>query len=1777
MNFKRALFAVLIAAATAPAAFAVAPRPPYELWPCTGGAGTAYPCTTPDPNGCYSYGAYSVRDALQFRTGTGVSARDTQAPDPRFGVCPGFFAWCQVSPQITGASAEIVQEPNGGRDIVFNVPYDFPNNYCQVDADDTLPACGAGIWPPKNIIEIPAVRLMIVDADTHEILVTAPAVFERGVWMPRINTGCVASNKTYRIVATNLGEASPSCGPNPTVEASITVEVPDPEGDCNPDRWCPTCNPGNQPSASGGAPIAFGSGDVSVTEHLFTIAQQPLSLNFSITYHSERPIYPAFVYAPMSNGWTHTFNEFVRPISASRLFLYRVDGEGHETLFEGGPNGPWRPVSPAELAGRQTITLANGQYVLTDVDGNVMRYDAASGHWVSTADRWGNALTGAYDVSGTLTSVSDSEGRAITFAYGAGGVSSVQLPTGETWRFQYDGVSLAAVFDPIHTGTTAWRTYDYVNDSKGVARLLAHVRDESGALLEGHTYDGQNRGLTSFSEGNRDSVTVTYTAPGQTHVVTAIDGVTSQVSDYTMRYKGGRWLATKIAGTCASCGASSDTQSFTIDDNNRVTSRTDGNGHITQYSYNFYGEVATRIEAVGTGKQRTTSYARDYAPWPTFVTRITEPSAAKPGATKTTTLAWNANETVLTGSVSGYLSAGDAALTTYTSTTTFDSHHRVIAADGPRTDAADVTQSAYFADNDANVARRGRLQQMTDAAGLVRGFDDYNVYGTPRSAVDPNGVVTTLVTDSRGRLTSSTNNAVSGDPNEATAYSDSSVYDGRDRLIERTLPRGNRTRFGYENGTNRLTDTIRLDESGNEAERHHLTRNAIGDKVTEEEQSCASVGSICGSWVTKRSESFAYESHNRLAAIVHPAPAGSKMLYSYDPDGKLSSVQDENHTAPNTRYGYDQLDRLTSVTRALATAPGGVVITRYDYDVMDNLTSVTDPNGNVTRYAFDDFRRLARQDSPATGTTTYAYDPAGNLTSTTDARGATTTRHYDAISRVLSATATLGSNSEVVTFTYDDPTFGNYGKGRLRSMSDPSGSSAYAHERRGLLRSELKTILGDAYTTRFSYDANGNRSVIAYPSGRQLTYSFDYADRPLSLSGTLGATSKTYISSTSYLPFGPESSLAYAGGLTRTAAYDARYRLTAFNVSSLADYRYGLDAVGNITAITDALDARFSRNFAYDDLYRLTTANSGTGLWRSGMYAYDAMGNRTAAALGARASSYQYVGTTSKLAGVTENGANRSVIYDAAGNEEQIGGSTFVYSSRNYLDQGDGLRYVYDGSGLRVAQVGLTVGPLITQQPQSQPICPGSSATLRVVASGATSYQWQSFDGTNWIDITNATASSVVVTPAAATQYRVVVSNAAASSTSTTATVNPAALATEPGSGILYGDVNHDGAVDATDVSVLRSALAGKSALAVPQAVADLNGDGTVDALDLSLLGAFSAHTITCLPQFSSPGSVFGFAAATVSPTQTAQNPTQYFFYTPEKSLLSQTEIKAAGGTPQIAVDYLWFNGHPVAQERVSTSETRLTFTDHLGTPFLQASATGAPMWRAEYDPYGAVWTMRTGASADERLRFPGQEFDEQSPEREYNIFRWYRLGWGRYTQADRWFLEQPLYSYAWSNPIDGFDKTGQVTIKTGPVNIHKVDDSTVYRECKVSLGGGLKGCADDHLRFYCDCHCIVPLPIYRKDITLISPSFDIWAATNAPAENRRALVPVDLIVSEEMKHVTKVKGWLNNVRETLELLESTAYPSYEGCTKGCAAIFEWLKDQHKRIAKEVDATHPDY
>ncbi|MDY6839804.1 MAG: RHS repeat-associated core domain-containing protein [Thermodesulfobacteriota bacterium] len=152
-----------------------------------------------------------------------------------------------------------------------------------------------------------------------------------------------------------------------------------------------------------------------------------------------------------------------------------------------------------------------------------------------------------------------------------------------------------------------------------------------------------------------------------------------------------------------------------------------------------------------------------------------------------------------------------------------------------------------------------------------------------------------------------------------------------------------------------------------------------------------------------------------------------------------------------------------------------------------------------------------------------------------------------------------------------------------------------------------------------------------------------------------------------------------------TKTFDQAYRLTDLDAGSLQSLDYTLNAVGNITAITDNLDPARNQTFGYDDLDRLTSA---TGVYGTMGYTYDKVGNRLTKTLDAQIDSYVYDTGTNRLSQIT--GANpQTFSFDANGNTIFIDSKALIYNQNNRLIQATEnsttlAEYVYNGNGQRV-------------------------------------------------------------------------------------------------------------------------------------------------------------------------------------------------------------------------------------------------------------------------------------------------------------------------------------------------------------------------------------------------------------------------------------------------------------------------------------------------------------
>ncbi|KAF0227526.1 MAG: hypothetical protein FD175_2643 [Beijerinckiaceae bacterium] len=110
-------------------------------------------------------------------------------------------------------------------------------------------------------------------------------------------------------------------------------------------------------------------------------------------------------------------------------------------------------------------------------------------------------------------------------------------------------------------------------------------------------------------------------------------------------------------------------------------------------------------------------------------------------------------------------------------------------------------------------------------------------------------------------------------------------------------------------------------------------------------------------------------------------------------------------------------------------------------------------------------------------------------------------------------------------------------------------------------------------------------------------------------------------------------------------------------------------------------------------------------------------------------------------------------------------------------------------------------------------------------------------------------------------------------------------------------------------------------------------------------------------------------------------------------------EVSATGAAIR---EYVWLDDLPIAVLDGSVNQANPSLfwvhADHLNRPVMMTDATRAVIWRAFYEPFGAVHSI-TGPAANDN-RFPGQLFQLETG-LAYNWHRHYDATIGRYTQAD--------------------------------------------------------------------------------------------------------------------------------------------------------------------------------
>lgn len=821
----------------------------------------------------------------------------------------------------------------------------------------------------------------------------------------------------------------------------------------------------------------------------------------------------------------------------------------------------------------------------------------------------------------------------LTGSFAQGGTGRVKLAeqvTGRLFSFNAARSALAGVSVFTSRLTTSQLGDEVRRLSSGT--LIYRRRDGSSM-----TFNSSGR-LTSMTDTNNNTVTLTYTGNDLTSVMDAV----------------GRSLI------------------FTYDSGGRITRVTDPLGRNWDYSYQsgILAQVRNPFQHVTNYTYSNPGVARLAAIRDSrgnFVKQISYDSAGRvveqkfadngveryaytlSGTTITGTTITDALDRVQTKrfNVAGYVTNYTDALGQLNRVERNMNNNLASAVTGP----CGCTEEQYEHDD------RGNIIKATDRLGGVKLMEYDPIFNKLTRLTDELRRVTTFVYDTRGNMTSRT---------DALGRTTTYVYDGFGQLTSTTDPLGHRRTMEYDTQGN-LTAVI--DPLGNRSTfeydaigRMRATVDPIGrrssfvydalDRVTSMTDTAGALTQLqydpndnLTSFTNALNQRWTstYDSKNRLVSTTDPI--GRVMRWVYDEQDQL--VARVSPSGRTTRYGYDERGLLQSMTTPLG------FVTQYEYDNSGNLVTLTDSRGNVTTFTYDELYRLTLQRDPLGQVTNYKYDAADNVIERTDRLGRRTGFTYDALNRPTQ----IQYVDATVNYIYD-PAY------RLTRIDDTqSGSIAWGYDNADRLLSETTPQGLVSYT----YNAASQRASMTAADRAPVNYTYDTAGRLATIAQ--GAETFTY----AYDALSRVSSLQRPNAVRTIYAYDSVYRLSRLRHhnglnQALEDFQYTYNADDEIETISSLASATLlpaaRTATAADAANRITQFGSAT-------YAHDNEGQTITRADGPTISNFTW-DARGRLTHVTmSNGQTVSYAYDALGRrtDRTAGSSTtsFLYDRDNVV------------------------------------------------------------------------------------------------------------------------------------------------------------------------------------------------------------------------------------------------------------------------------------------------------------------------------------------------------------------------------------------------------------------------------------------------------------------------------------------------------------------------------
>ncbi|GAA4794312.1 RHS repeat-associated core domain-containing protein [Lysobacter hankyongensis] len=726
-------------------------------------------------------------------------------------------------------------------------------------------------------------------------------------------------------------------------------------------------------------------------------------------------------------------------------------------------------------------------------------------------------------------------------------------------------------------------------------------------------------------------------------------------------------------------------------------------------------------------------------------------------------------------------------------------------------------------------------------------------------------------------------------------------------------------------------------------------------------------------------------------------PLGQFVEYlAYNMYGKPTSVQDADGIVVDFVYNLQGWLTAHKIRGANPALESDDQISTIEYWPTGTVKKFTSPDGAFLSFTYDGARRLVGIVDAEGNSIVYTLDSAGNRTQEQikDDQGVlmrNLSRAFNALEQLQSRT---DAYNRTVSFTYDV-------NENLDQATDPLSRVADNNvDPLNRLSRTLQDMNGIAAETKFSYDVLDNLTQVNDPKGLDTNYAYNgFGDLTQLQSPDTGITTYTYDSA------GNRASQIDARGVTTTYGYDALNRLTsiAYPTASLN--------TGYVYDTTQAV-CQSGEGFSVG---RLTKIVDGSG---STSYCYDRFGNlvRKVQVTNGQTFTLRYLfNTAGQMTGmVYPDGAVVDYVHDALGRVSEVGatpaGGTrqVVLANATYYPFGPVAEWIYGNGRVMKRSLNQNYQPGFVEV-----IGPGGLSLgyefdevgnlkkLRTAAQAEPPLRAFGYDGLNRLVETKDGATAAVLEAYAYDP----------TGNRTSATVSGATTAYGYGSG--SHRLNSVGAT----------------------------ARGYDDAGNTTQIGGaaktFAYNDLNRMSQYLESGIVKRNYAYNGRGEQVrtwlAANDDRYSLYAESGQWLG--EYDSAGAPAQQIV---WLGDLPVGVLTGSGVAQKLHYieADALGTPRVVVDpargAGGTAVWRWELtgEAFGNTApdqdTDGDSIAFVFDMRFPGQRYDAASG-LNYNYFRDYESGTGRYSQSDPIGLAGGIstYGYVGGNPLTAIDPEG--------------------------------------------------------------------------------------------------------------------------------------------------------